>query len=717
MSRLAMLLALACLTTAATAFLISNSRVGASFVEESVPDNSLPVDFLVDTEPVGGVANPLVIVQDLMNQWNLVPNARTVFGSASAGGPYNGDTVRQTFGVFPNGQSEVAFDPTGDIFAEFGVGPGVLGITLKSVDRGSGRILDVLVVINTSAAALNPVGISASPTELFRATTLHELGHVVGLGHTAIGMVSTSSFGFEPTDTQDVPTMYPFRVPRNPEEGGTLEEDDAVALIDNYPEDTAGLGAIAGRVVTAGGLPINQLHVRVVRVGGSEAHIGVFTDRTGRGDGTFRVPGLTPGEYRVLIEAVNGRNNIDASSVGGDGSGLGSTPFQFAADEFWSRGDTFDPALDDRAVASTVFVRASRDTSIEFVLNAAPLVRDQIVTGATFAQTDAQWADASGAFHYIDYYVFHGTAGQQINLQVTSATVTSQLRLFANDFAVPVDEHRPLGGNAQLTTTLPTTGVYTVALSARASTGNPGGTGVYNLRLQGAGGALPAAPADTPATVVRGAADAGAQDFASPLLSVALLQAAVGAPGREALVVERVTLRGSGTGDERDDVSQITLLDDRNGNGARDGGEPILATGGFTADDGSLVFDGLAWTIPAGETGRVLVLVDVEVTSVMTDALQASVGWGAWFLLALVALRRRRHWALAVVALALVPLGCGGGGGGGFNGPFNPDGAIVSFQVTLDANSIEAVTPTTDPTTPLRFPAAPIASGVLRVSN
>ena len=81
---LAVACACALLASAAGAFLISNSRIGAGYVTESVPANRRPVNLLVDTEGVPGVSNPLFDTQDLMNQWNAVNEAEDVFGTASA---------------------------------------------------------------------------------------------------------------------------------------------------------------------------------------------------------------------------------------------------------------------------------------------------------------------------------------------------------------------------------------------------------------------------------------------------------------------------------------------------------------------------------------------------------------------------------------------------------------------------------------------------------
>jgi MYXO-CTERM domain-containing protein len=122
-----------------------------------------------------------------------------------------------------------------------------------------------------------------------------------------------------------------------------------------------------------------------------------------------------------------------------------------------------------------------------------------------------------------------------------------------------------------------------------------------------------------------------------------------------------------------------------------------------------------------GSVTDLLVVYDVTVTSVSSTT-EAGLGHGwPWLLLLLLLVplrrvRRRGFAVLALLALALAPLACGGGGGGA-NGPFDPTGVSVTFQVTLDENGIDATTPTLGPAGPLQLPTADIASSTLMVSN
>ncbi len=720
MRRLAVaLVAAGLLATAAGAFLVSNSPSGSAYVFESVPASRRPIGFTVDTESVPGVANPVGIVQDLMDQWNGVIEAEAPFGAAAAGGPYNGTNVGTAFGTFTNTTYEVAWDDTGEIFSFFGLSPNVLGITLKSVDTGDGDILDLLVVINTEPAALAAPGTGATAEDLFRATLLHELGHAVGLAHTPVGMVNQTSFGLGLAAPVQIPTMFPFRVPVQPQQGVSLEPDDRAGLVDIYPLDTSGLGTISGTVRGLSGAGANQIAVRAIGpFGVGEDHVGVLTDEDRSGLGTFTIRHLAPGAYRVVVEAVNGRSSVTGATLASNAGSLGTDPFVYAGDEFWEPGDTYDPANDVRTDFALVHVRAGRDTgSVDVVLNARPLAAGSPVAG-TFGNGDEQLGDATGGFHYVDYYVFAGTSGQAVTVDANGSGTVAQLRVLGPSDLEIAAEDLPPTGNASVAFTLQETGVHTVAVSARATTGNPGGTGSYTLTLGGASGVLPPAPPLFPATAT--ILPLGDLAFASPVCDALMLRLLLTAPSHEELWVDAVAVTASGTANDALDVGAVTLVRDTNGNGRRDGAEPVLGTGTFAADDGTLSFPGLDIELDPGEQAHLLVVYDVTVRSVTSAPQQASFPW--WLALALLPLAWKRWGSLGraralLVALPLLLATCGGGGGSGCNGTFDPAGAVVTLAATIAPGGVTAFATTTDPGTPLALPAAPLASGTLSVSN
>lgn len=699
----------ACLLLAggAGAFLVSNAAVSGRFVFEAIPASRQPVHLLVDTEPLQGV-DVTAVTQDLMNAWNAVAEAQDVFGVASPGGPYNGATAGITFGVFTNTQYEVALDDNGEILSDFGVGGSVLGITLKTVDAGSGRLNDFLVVINTQPGALSAPGTGATVEELFRATLLHELGHALGLGHTPVGMVNTqpTSFGFLPAQPEEIPSMYPFRLPFRPQEGGTLELDDRAAVTASYPGTVSGLGSISGTVRSLSGTAVNQIAVRAVGVDGQA---GTLTNTDGTEQGTFTIPNLPPGAYRVVIETVNGRAGLAASSLAGTPGSLGEDPFAYASDEFWQAGDTYDPSADGVGGFDFVQVRAGRDTgSVDFVLDARPILRDQVLSG-TLEDPDGR-IPVGTVPRLADYFVFQGTVGETATITASSSRFGPALRLLEPDLDVVAEQSGPAGA-VTLVHRLARTGIHTIVLS----TGGIGGD--YTVRLQGTGGALPATPAVTGATAALGPATPAARQAGSPTCATPLLQIRLRAPSHEELWVDRIRVRARGTAHDGLDVAAVTVVHDRDGDGVRDNGDPVVATGAFGSDDGTLQLDDLALEVDAGDVADLLFLVEVDVTSV------SSAGFPAWVFLPavlLLAWARPRRALVLLLLCAIVPLSCGGGGGGG-GGPvctspaFDPLGAVVTLQLEVEAGEILAFTSTS--TTALGLPAAALTSSVFSVSN
>ncbi len=701
----------------AAAFLVSSSAVGSGFVPEKVPASRRPIHLLVDTEAVPGVGDPRAAVQQLMGLWNAVAGAEDVFGTANIGGPYNGATVGSTFGTFTNNNREVAWDDNGQIVAFYGLSGGVLGITIKSVDTASGDIRDLLIVVNTQAGALFQPGSGATPEELLRATLLHELGHATGIGHTPTGIVNNTSYGFSLAAADRIPTMYAFRIPGLPQEGGTLELDDRAALVRNYPTDLSGFGSISGRVRSASGAPINEIAVRAVSDAGEQ--VGILTNVEGTEQGRFTIPNLPPGGYRVILETVNGRAFVDGSVLEPGGNGLGANPFLYAYDEHWRPADSFDPSVDDPAAFATVQVRAGRDTGfVEFILDGMPILLNQTLAEG-LDSGDHRVPDGAGILHHADLWVFHGTAGQTPTITATSASFTPQLLLLRpSDMSLDAQQLPTSGAAATLSRTLGETGIYTVVVYARGTAGTPTGSGAYTLNLQNAGGALPAPPVVTGATVAPGPANPGARSVGSPACAAALQQVRITAPSHEELWVDALTLRASGTGNDSLDVTSVSLVRDLNGNGRRDGGEPVLSTAGYTANDGSLNFGGLGLEIDPGAVADLLVVYEVAVVSVPETPAAATLVAVPLLLLCGVLLLRKRAAALLLLLAAMGPLSCGGGGGGnGCNPPFNASGNLVTFLSRIDAGGLRAFTPSTNPAAPLALPPAPLQSSTLTVSR
>ncbi|MBD3246340.1 MAG: DUF11 domain-containing protein [Candidatus Omnitrophica bacterium] len=94
--------------------------------------------------------------------------------------------------------------------------------------------------------------------------------------------------------------------------------------------------------------------------------------------------------------------------------------------------------------------------------------------------------------------------------------------------------------------------------------------------------------------------------------------------------VERVDLgefifKASGTGDDYQDISEVRLYWDNNGDGLRDGGDLAIATGTFDADDGEAVLNPGQRYLDAGEVRYLLVTLSFRGTAEINETFQVSI--------------------------------------------------------------------------------------------
>lgn len=78
------------------------------------------------------------------------------------------------------------------------------------------------------------------------------------------------------------------------------------------PAGANGKGAIQGMVTSSNGIPLNAIHVRAVNVSNTDIQISSFSgigDNLTFDDGVFYIGGVPPGDYRVLIERLDGRSS------------------------------------------------------------------------------------------------------------------------------------------------------------------------------------------------------------------------------------------------------------------------------------------------------------------------------------------------------------------------------------------------------------------------
>jgi hypothetical protein len=216
--------------------------------------------------------------------WEAVPTASIAFqyvGFTSAI-PFEDDGI-STFG----------FDAAPDLDR-------VLGATTFVVDTTTGEIVESDVFFNSIFTWSTATAGEAGRFDLQSVAT-HEIGHFVGLGHSALGETEIRPDGSRRVIASGA-VMFPISLGRGVTADRTLQPDDIAGVSDLYPDgdfdDTT--GAITGRVTRNGNAVIG-------------AHVVAFNPRTGSmiggfslgQGGTFQIDGLSPGAHVIRVEPLD----------------------------------------------------------------------------------------------------------------------------------------------------------------------------------------------------------------------------------------------------------------------------------------------------------------------------------------------------------------------------------------------------------------------------
>ena len=169
------------------------------------------------------------------------------------------------------------------------------GRTRVFFDRQTGNIEEADISINPRPRSADGVELQFSTdgtpgTYDLEATFTHEIGHLLGLDHSAV--LSSTMQGRQAFNGT-------FGLPALTER--TLSEDDRQKIRSLYGSKQQRLGRIEGKLVdnrTPGTLtPLNNVNVWAENVATGRL---IASDVTAE-DGTYRLDGLTPGQYRVVV--------------------------------------------------------------------------------------------------------------------------------------------------------------------------------------------------------------------------------------------------------------------------------------------------------------------------------------------------------------------------------------------------------------------------------
>jgi hypothetical protein len=168
------------------------------------------------------------------------------------------------------------------------------------IDTVTGEIIESDIFFNTAFVwSVAPAG---QPDRFdVESVGLHELGHLLGLGHSALGETEIRPAGGRRVLGKRA-VMFPIAYPAGNIEDRTLEADDVAGIRDAYSFTTSArnTGSVGG-TVTLNGAGVFGAHVTAFNTRTGEL-IGGFTLDT---SGNFMIGALPPGLYVVRVEPLD----------------------------------------------------------------------------------------------------------------------------------------------------------------------------------------------------------------------------------------------------------------------------------------------------------------------------------------------------------------------------------------------------------------------------
>lgn len=267
----------------ADAYLKLGVQVGAQQV--SLKWSRLPIRYFLSDQDLPGLslADFNAAVVRAFGTWQAVSSSAVMFQGAGITSARPADQ---------DGATTIGFVARPDMDR-------VLGATSFVVDTTTGDIVEAGIFLN-SVFPWSTSAAGGTPHYDVESIALHEIGHLVGLGHSAIGETELRAGGRRVIATGAA--MFPIAFSAGSILGRDLKADDAAGVSEIYPESAtqAGTGSLNGRV-TKDGSGVFGAHI-VAFNPATGVMIGGFALTEG---GDFVIAGLAPGSYVVRAEPLD----------------------------------------------------------------------------------------------------------------------------------------------------------------------------------------------------------------------------------------------------------------------------------------------------------------------------------------------------------------------------------------------------------------------------
>jgi len=174
-----------------------------------------------------------------------------------------------------------------------------LGSTSFQTNATTGVLISADIFLNTTFQWSVASGGQTSRFDVASIMT-HEIGHLLGLGHSALGETQLSGGGRTVIGKRAV--MFPIAYGPGSIEDRTIEADDIAGITDIYGDSNAesNLGSIGGRV-TLNGAGIFGAHVTAINIKTGEMVSGFSLNAAG----DFAIGAMKPGVYLVRAEPLD----------------------------------------------------------------------------------------------------------------------------------------------------------------------------------------------------------------------------------------------------------------------------------------------------------------------------------------------------------------------------------------------------------------------------